>query len=858
MLPAKLYSQGLAGGPFFSVYEGALSIDLSSNRTLAFAVTAKHVFADNTTLSTTRTLHFRANSQNAVSIPLVAFSSITELPIGATFRNDQGETVTITAALLAEPVTISVAGELTAESKGSRVAATVEALSSELTAVTWYQLRSTDAVRGLAQQIVLSNADPSPTGAAPVPGSSGQASRGDHVHQVGLSLLTPKAPGEAAPGSSDLPGPWDHVHPVDPDTAGNTTKIDDLANELETVSDAIPDPSTATPKAESGGGAAGSSADYSRGDHVHPASGGGGNATPLSDATPLVDGTAAAGSAGAASRGDHVHPTFPLSVFGAVGASGTCAKANATRDGFRYGDCGSPRVLANANPQPDGTAAPGASLQASRGDHVHPANVGTRVPPHASFITGAAGSSAVAAREDHAHALLGSAIAPKALGTAAVGTSVAPARSDHVHPAPAAEVPAPSAAAKGDIPRVKSDGSDYELVDPHVAVLSGLPAITGQGGKVLGVNTAGTALEFVTVGSGGGTAGGFEELESVAITNNTSATYSDATCAKVGIGDTIGLFFDKSGHPDIYGVGLIVRTGGTQYFAGAESNPQKVVVWRFNARASGCQVELASPSTGNARLYKLALGGGGGSSGPSVPSPSGAGNYLRVDSAGNAYELGGLPFSDVLPQASTGTTGFAGVLKGISRADHRHKRDADTTANTTRSAANATKIAANETAIAGKASVGTFTPLVDGEAAAGSSQHASREDHVHPLPPFQSGFVEMLNGQLSLTNNNVDFEVDNAALHNFLKAADAPKLMYFILRYTAGSVNYAYLLTCPGADTPLGNAESRTFFCLGWRERTGQAITGQIDVAPSAYRIKISNIDARGNSSVNYRLWGQR
>lgn len=36
---------------------------------------------------------------------------------------------------------------------------------------------------------------------------------------------------------------------------------------------------------------------------------GGGTSTPLSDATPLVNGTASAGTSGAASRGDHVHPT---------------------------------------------------------------------------------------------------------------------------------------------------------------------------------------------------------------------------------------------------------------------------------------------------------------------------------------------------------------------------------------------------------------------------------------------------------------------------------------------------------------------------------------------------------------------
>jgi len=222
-----------------------------------------------------------------------------------------------------------------------------------------------------------------------------------------------------------------------------------------------------------------------------------------------------------------------------------------------------------------------------------------------------------------------------------------------------------------------------------------------------------------------------------------------------------------------------------------------------------------------------------------------------VDGAGTAYELGKLPLTLGIP-TNVGATAASGSGSEIARNDHRHGRDAQTGTNTTAIAANATAIAAARGAIPAPSMA---TPKVEGTGAAGASAAYARGDHVHPSG---SGFVEMLSGQWTLSNNNVDYEVSNAALHNFLKAANAPKLMHFVFRYTAGGVNYAYLLNCPGADTPLGNAESRTFACFGWRERTSQGIAGEIVVSPSSYRIKVTNIDARGNARVNFKLWGLR
>ena len=154
---------------------------------------------------------------------------------------------------------------------------------------------------------------------------------------------------------------------------------------------------------------------------------GSGGATPLSDTTPQGPGTAAAGSADAASRGDHIHPrqtdittseirnnaitnqkindnavgtskinddavTADKLSSGLEAAIARIPSANpAANKVWGTGSSGGPTwvdkpsggggstPLANANPQPLGTAAPGTGTAASRGDHVHPrqTNIGT-------------------------------------------------------------------------------------------------------------------------------------------------------------------------------------------------------------------------------------------------------------------------------------------------------------------------------------------------------------------------------------------------------------------------------------------------------------------------------------------------
>ncbi|MDE0219365.1 MAG: hypothetical protein OXJ90_08855 [Spirochaetaceae bacterium] len=452
-----------------------------------------------------------------------------------------------------------------------------------------------------------------------------------------LSDSTPKATGTAAPGISGEASRDDHVH-ADADTpnhplstkvplvesgtgaAGTGTAVsrEDHVHPARSLPP-IPPYSTNTPQVESGNGNAGMANTVSRGDHVHPAGGGGGGTTtPLSDKTPLVDsGTGDAGTGGAASREDHAHPPFPLSTFGTVGSAGTCAKANSARDGLTYGDCGSPRVLSNRNPAVAGTADPGNRTDVSRSDHVHPERTIRR------------------------------------------------------------ELPSPTSGTRGDIPRVNTAGNAYEVVDAHVAVLSGLPAITGQANKALTVNAAATGVEWKAVSGGSPDTGGGGASWDDYKTGNFGTTSNCPTRHTVTLSTTERDAI-IAGHnmTDILGIAVRARTNtGHVFGAFWPKGPANIAVGAqfvadfvaYSVRDSfndvyDQNVDIVLELGASPKLtlndqdcfdaqqipgyaisgLKIAGGGGGGSSGPSIPTPTAAGasRYLRVNAAGAAYEVG--------------------------------------------------------------------------------------------------------------------------------------------------------------------------------------------------------------------------
>ncbi|KAA6384593.1 MAG: hypothetical protein EZS28_019883 [Streblomastix strix] len=123
--------------------------------------------------------------------------------------------------------------------------------------------------------------------------------------------------------------------------------------------------------------------------------------TPASDANPLSDGTLNAGTSAEYSRGDHIHPlnistSVPISdtVDGTVGDSVNYARA----------DHSHPINISSTTPLQDSTRSVGTANSYARSDHQHPINVET----NASNIpivdgVGVNGASTFYARHDHVH-----------------------------------------------------------------------------------------------------------------------------------------------------------------------------------------------------------------------------------------------------------------------------------------------------------------------------------------------------------------------------------------------------------------------------------------------------------------------
>lgn len=148
---------------------------------------------------------------------------------------------------------------------------------------------------------------------------------------------------------------------------------------LEALAEAggtIPSASSATPQVDDAAtGAAGTSSDYARGDHKHQVATG----TPVSVGVANSDGTS-----DTLARADHVHAhgnlaggtLHALATPNPGGVTGFVSPATLDQIDLNTANILSiiaalGALLSNTNPQPLGVAAPGASGQASRADHVH-------------------------------------------------------------------------------------------------------------------------------------------------------------------------------------------------------------------------------------------------------------------------------------------------------------------------------------------------------------------------------------------------------------------------------------------------------------------------------------------------------
>ena len=232
---------------------------------------------------------------------------------------------------------------------------------------------------------------------------------------------------------------------------------------------------------------------------VNEVSGGGGGGADLSNKTPLVErGTGAPGSGTEGSRDDHVHPLRSITPLPAglypVGTSGNCLKAStagaAGTGTLRYGDCGSPRVLSDADPKVDATAAPGTNSRVSRSDHVHPlpaVAVLSDKAPLSVALTSSAGTGTEASRNDHVHQDTGiaSTLDPKPItytGRAGPGTGNQLSRTDHQH---ATTLLNHASNQKGHVLTLTSNDTNgaYSWEAPATAALSDSTPITDGTGR---------------------------------------------------------------------------------------------------------------------------------------------------------------------------------------------------------------------------------------------------------------------------------------------------------------------------------------------------------------------------------------
>lgn len=229
-----------------------------------------------------------------------------------------------------------------------------------------------------------------------------------HISGATPSDTLPVMDGTATAGQLLTYSRGDHKHPTDTSRASQAF-VDDLQADLVELSARVDDlsggatPSSANPQMD-GTATPGISANYSRGDHVHPTDTSrasksefdtlkqrvddmSGGATP-SSASPLMDGTASAGSSADYSRGDHRHPTDTsraaasdlITVQGNVSTLST--NLSTLQSQVNNLDIPDP---SDDNPLMDGNVSAGSSSDYSRKDHRHPTDT-TRAAQNAVLL----------------------------------------------------------------------------------------------------------------------------------------------------------------------------------------------------------------------------------------------------------------------------------------------------------------------------------------------------------------------------------------------------------------------------------------------------------------------------------------
>ncbi|KAA6367339.1 MAG: hypothetical protein EZS28_037134, partial [Streblomastix strix] len=154
--------------------------------------------------------------------------------------------------------------------------------------------------------------------------------------------------------------------------------------------------------------------------------------TPASDANPLSDGTVTAGTSAEYSRGDHIHP---LNISTSVPISDTADGAVGDSVNYARSDHSHPINISSTIPLQDNDGSVGTANSYARSDHQHLINVETNASniPVVNGV-GVNGSSTYYSRHDHVHPQQltydGNVTATKFIKTGGLGTEVLCANGD--------------------------------------------------------------------------------------------------------------------------------------------------------------------------------------------------------------------------------------------------------------------------------------------------------------------------------------------------------------------------------------------------------------------------------------------
>ena len=168
--------------------------------------------------------------------------------------------------------------------------------------------------------------------------------------------------------------------------------------------------------------------------------GGGGGSVYPATATPLMDGTGAVGVSAKYAREDHRHPSDASKQD--ILVSGTNIKTINGVSLLGSGDIVIPGTTvdpATNAPLMDGTAAVGTSVKYAREDHVHPSDASKQNALTAGANISIVGNTISATDTKYTAATA----TPLMDGTGAVGTSAKYARQDHRHPTDTSRAPMP-------------------------------------------------------------------------------------------------------------------------------------------------------------------------------------------------------------------------------------------------------------------------------------------------------------------------------------------------------------------------------------------------------------------------------